>query len=45
MQRTSVNAGLCIRLCLNLFSHSETAIRHLNVVDLTAAMFKQVTVK
>lgn len=27
---TSVNAGVCCRLCLNLFTHSNTVVRHLD---------------
>jgi hypothetical protein len=29
IQWVSVNAGLCSRLCLNLFNHSETAVSQL----------------
>jgi hypothetical protein len=36
----NVNAGLCSRLCLNLFNYFETAVSQLLVAGLTAASFK-----
>jgi hypothetical protein len=37
IHRTPTNAGFCGRLCLNLFSHSETAVSLLNKVKVQSA--------